>query len=93
MEREETTRISRETGHEVDDQVVDEDTESRERYIGERISDRDSCRAEESIVRLLPEDRTTEHLDGHLHEGVMLVVRPYEVTVANLLHRRYPEYT
>lgn len=52
VEREETACRASEVRHEVDYKVVDEDPNSRERDIRERVRDRDSGRTVESIIGL-----------------------------------------
>ena len=88
---EEPACISREIRHEVDDQVVDEDADRREGYVGQRVGNRYSSRTIEGIVRLLLEDGTAEHLYRHLHEKMS--DRLTGPTTIYSLHRRYPECT
>ena len=52
MVREEAAGIPREVGHEVDDDVVDEDPDGREGYVGERVGYSYSSGTIEGIIRL-----------------------------------------
>ena len=52
MVRKEASRVTRQVGHEVDDDVVDEDPDGREGYVGERVGYSYSSGTIEGIIRL-----------------------------------------
>jgi hypothetical protein len=66
VERQKSARCASEVSHKVDYDVVDKNARGRERHVRECIGDLVRGRTIEAIVRLLPDNRTTKHLRGHL---------------------------
>lgn len=66
VERKKSARCASEVSHKVDYDVVDKNARGRERHVRECVGDLVGSRTIEAIVRLLPDNRTTKHLRGHL---------------------------
>jgi hypothetical protein len=66
VERKKSARRASEVSHKINYDVVDKNARGRERHIRECVGDLVGGRTIEAIVRLLPDNRTTKHLRGHL---------------------------
>lgn len=67
MVREETTRRPSQVRHEVDDNVIDQDSDGGEGNIGDSVSNGNGSGTIEAVACLLLENRTTKHLSRKLH--------------------------
>lgn len=70
VEGPERASVTVKVGHEVDDDVVDQETNSGEWQVGERVCESDGRRAVETVASLLLQNWTTLYLDGEFTESV-----------------------
>lgn len=70
MECPERASVAIEVGHEIDNHVVQEKADGRERQIGEGVRESDCGRTEEAVASLFLENGATLDLNGELSESV-----------------------
>lgn len=70
MECPERASVAIEVGHEIDNHVVQEKADGRERQIGEGVRESDCGRTEEAVASLFLENGATLDLNGKLSKSV-----------------------